>query len=99
MIVPTDNGAIAQQTADSHDAEKNIFSGESRGGDETGKRAGMRCLSEFVGCYRGIGRRHYGGERRCGDAKNFCEIGRQPAGERERQVIYQLRDHYSAGAR
>ena len=31
MIVPTDNGAIAQQTADSHDAEKNIFSGESRG--------------------------------------------------------------------
>ena len=25
MIVPPDNGAIAQQTADSHDTEKNIF--------------------------------------------------------------------------
>ena len=25
MILPTANGAIAQQTADSHDAEKNIF--------------------------------------------------------------------------
>ena len=33
MIVPPDNGAIAQQTADSPDAEKNIFSGESRGDD------------------------------------------------------------------
>jgi len=28
MIMPTANGGIAQQTADSHDAEKNIFSGE-----------------------------------------------------------------------
>src|SRR4029453_16739652 len=71
---------------------------ESREGDETGERAWVRRVSEFVGRYCGIGRRHYGGERRCGDAKNFCEIGRQPAGERERQVIYQLRDHYTTGA-
>ena len=34
MTMPTANGAIAQQTADSHDAEKNIFSGESRGDDK-----------------------------------------------------------------
>ena len=33
MILPTANGGIAQQTADSHDAEKNIFSGESHGDD------------------------------------------------------------------
>src|SRR5215213_9287143 len=38
MIVPPDNGAIAQQTADSHDAEKNIFSGESCGGDDGQRR-------------------------------------------------------------
>ena len=31
MIMPTANGGIAQQTADSQDAEKNIFSDESRG--------------------------------------------------------------------
>src|SRR6267142_5330912 len=34
MIMPTANGGIAQQTADSQDAEKNIFSDESRGDDE-----------------------------------------------------------------
>ena len=28
MIMPTANGGIAQPTADSHDAEKNIFSDE-----------------------------------------------------------------------
>ena len=33
MTVTTANGVIEQQTADSHDAEKNIFSGESRGDD------------------------------------------------------------------
>ena len=36
MIMPTANGGIAQQTADSHDAEKNIFSGEPRGGGDKG---------------------------------------------------------------
>ncbi|WP_225675852.1 tRNA pseudouridine(55) synthase TruB [Bradyrhizobium hereditatis] len=34
MMTPTANRAIAQQTADSHDAEKNIFSSESRGDDK-----------------------------------------------------------------
>jgi tRNA pseudouridine55 synthase len=34
MIMPTANGGIAQQTADSQDAEKNIFSDESHGDDE-----------------------------------------------------------------
>ena len=34
MIIPTANGGIAQQTADSHDAEKNIFSDESRNEDQ-----------------------------------------------------------------
>ena len=34
MIIPTANGAIEQQTADSDDAEKNIFSGEPRGDDK-----------------------------------------------------------------
>jgi tRNA pseudouridine55 synthase len=32
--MPTANGVIAEQTADSHDAEKNIFSDESRGDDQ-----------------------------------------------------------------
>src|SRR6187549_2406732 len=34
MSMPTANGGIAQQTADSNDAEKNIFSGEARGDDK-----------------------------------------------------------------
>ena len=34
MNLPTAKGGIAQQTADSHDAEKNIFSGESQGDGE-----------------------------------------------------------------
>ena len=33
MTMPTANGVIAQQTADSHDTEKNIFSGESHSDD------------------------------------------------------------------
>jgi tRNA pseudouridine55 synthase len=40
MIMPTANGGIAQPTADSHDAEKNIFSDESHGDDE--RRDGER---------------------------------------------------------
>jgi tRNA pseudouridine55 synthase len=55
MTMPTASGVIAQQTADSHDAEKNIFSGEPRGdgesraGDDKGRarddkgRAGNEC--------------------------------------------------------
>jgi tRNA pseudouridine55 synthase len=38
MNLPTAKGGIAQQTADSHDAEKNIFSYESRGDGQS--RAG-----------------------------------------------------------
>ena len=34
MSMPTANGGIAQQAADSNDAEKNIFSGEARGDDK-----------------------------------------------------------------
>src|SRR6187549_1035167 len=34
MSMPTANGGIAQQTADSNDAEKNIFSGEAHGDDK-----------------------------------------------------------------
>ena len=39
MIMPTANGGIAQQTADSHDAQKNIFTEarneETQRGDDT----------------------------------------------------------------
>ena len=34
MTMTTANGVIEQQDAESHDAEKNIFSGEPRGDDK-----------------------------------------------------------------
>ena len=34
MNMPTANGGIAQQTADSNDAEKNMFSNDSRNEDQ-----------------------------------------------------------------
>ena len=40
MTMPTANGVTAEQTADSLDAEKNIFSGESRGDDDKGRAGG-----------------------------------------------------------
>jgi len=60
MTMPTANSAIAQQTADSHDAEKNIFSGESRG-DDKGRAGDDKGRA-------GDGERHAGNdERRAGN--------------------------------
>ena len=44
MTMPTASSAIAPQTADSHDAEKNIFPDELRGDDKgrAGNEAGER---------------------------------------------------------
>jgi tRNA pseudouridine55 synthase len=61
MIMPTANGVIAQQTADSHDAEKNIFSGESRSNDE----------------HRDGERRAGDGERRAGDGERRADEGQR----------------------
>ena len=46
MIMPTANRALEQQTADSHDAEKNIFSAEPR---NDGKRRVESCDKSKIG--------------------------------------------------
>jgi tRNA pseudouridine55 synthase len=82
MTMPTANHVIAQQTADSHDAEKNIFSGESRGDDQRRADHGERRVEQ--------------GERRADDNNRRADDNRRdnndPRNKQPRQNNQPRRD-------